>query len=135
MSKPTVLLVDDEPDILQLLEITLARMNLSTLRATTLAEARAHLDNHRPDLCLTDMKLPDGNGLTLIEHMQHNYPEIPVAMITAHGSVESVIDALTLGAFAFVTKPLALNNLLDLVQHRFKVHTPAVTDGTREMIA
>lgn len=134
MSKPTVLLVDDEPDILQLLEITLARMNLSTLRATTLAEARAHLDNHRPDLCLTDMKLPDGNGLTLIEHMQHNYPEIPVAMITAHGSVESAIEALKLGAFDFVTKPLALNKLRELVQHALKVQTPAVTDGTREMI-
>ncbi len=134
MSKPTVLLVDDEPDILQLLEITLARMNLLTLRATTLAQAREHLENHTPDLCLTDMKLPDGNGLTLIEHMQREYPDIPIAMITAHGSVESAIEALKLGAFDFVTKPLALDKLRSMVQQALQVKVSAVTDSSRELI-
>lgn len=134
MNRPTVLLVDDEPDILQLLEITLARMNLSTLRATTLAEAKAHLETQTPDLCLTDMKLPDGNGLTLIEFMQRACPEIPVAMITAHGSVESAIEALKLGAFDFVTKPLALDKLRELVKHALQVQIPTATDSSREMI-
>lgn len=120
MKNPTVLVVDDEPDILQLLEITLSRMQLDTLKASSLAEAKASLKNQTPDLCLTDMKLPDGNGLTLIEHMQNHFPDVPVAMITAHGSVESAIEALKLGAFDFVTKPLALEKLRELVAHALK---------------
>ncbi|MDG1066012.1 MAG: sigma-54 dependent transcriptional regulator [Luminiphilus sp.] len=120
MTKPTVLVVDDEPDILQLLEITLNRMQLNTRKASSLAEAKASLKAQTPDLCLTDMKLPDGNGLTLIEYMQNDYPDVPVAMITAHGSVESAIEALKLGAFDFVTKPLALEKLRELVAHALK---------------
>ncbi len=120
MKNPTVLVVDDEPDILQLLEITLSRMQLTTLKASSLAEAKTSLKNQTPDLCLTDMKLPDGNGLTLIEHMQNHFPDVPVAMITAHGSVESAIEALKLGAFDFVTKPLALEKLRELVAHALK---------------
>ena len=99
MTQPNVLLVDDEPDILKLLEITLGRMELTTRSVGSLAAARSALEQQVPDLCLTDMRLPDGNGLTLIEHMQQHYPEVPVAMITAHGSVESAIEALKLGGF------------------------------------
>mgnify|MGYP002280010086 FL=1 len=126
-------MVDDEPDILQLLEITLSRMQLSTRKASSIAEAKASLKAQTPDLCLTDMKLPDGNGLTLIEHMQNDYPDVPVAMITAHGSVESAIEALKLGAFDFVTKPLALEKLRELVAHALKT-TPANTDVTKETL-
>lgn len=124
MTQPTVLLVDDEPDIVRLLEITLSRMELNTKAAGSLAEAKAALEQTVPDLCLTDMRLPDGNGLTLIEYMQNNYPDVPVAMITAHGSVESAIEALKLGAFDFVTKPLALEKLRELVAHALKAHQP-----------
>lgn len=113
----TVLLVDDEPDILQLLEIALARMNLNTLSAKTLTEAMQLLEHNEPDLCLTDMKLPDGNGLQLVEHVQRLDKELPVAVITAHGSVEAAIDALKLGAFDFVSKPVALDKLRELVGH------------------
>ena len=113
----TVLLVDDEPDILQLLEIALARMNLNTLSAKTLTEAMKLLEHNEPDLCLTDMKLPDGNGLQLVEHVQRLDRELPVAVITAHGSVEAAIDALKLGAFDFVSKPVALDKLRELVGH------------------
>ncbi|MGD2009400.1 MAG: sigma-54 dependent transcriptional regulator [Cellvibrionales bacterium] len=130
MSQATVLLVDDEPDILQLLEITLGRMNLSTLSARSLGEARQLLEETTPDLCLTDMRLPDGNGLTLIEYMQSRYPEVPVAMITAHGSVESAIEALKLGAFDFVTKPLALEKLRELVGHALR--KPGVANDEAE---
>jgi len=124
MTQPTVLLVDDEPDIVRLLEITLSRMELATRAAGSLAEAKAALAQKVPDLCLTDMRLPDGNGLTLIEYMQNHYPDVPVAMITAHGSVESAIEALKLGAFDFVTKPLALEKLRELVAHALKAHHP-----------
>ena len=122
MKGNTVLLVDDEPDILQLLEITLARMNLNTRRAETLQAAKRSLAEFTPDLCLTDMKLPDGNGLSLIQHIQDHYPELPVAMLTAHGNVETAIDALKLGAFDFVTKPLALEKLRELVGHALDIH-------------
>ena len=133
MTKPTVLVVDDEPDILQLLEITLSRMHLNTRKASSLAEAKASLSEQTPDLCLTDMKLPDGNGLTLIEYMQNDYPDIPVAMITAHGSVESAIEALKLGAFDFVTKPLALEKLRELVAHALKT-AQTTTDIAEEAL-
>jgi len=122
MKGNTVLLVDDEPDILQLLEITLARMNLNTRRAETLQAAKTSLAEFTPDLCLTDMKLPDGNGLSLIQHIQDHYPELPFAMLTAHGNVETAIEALKLGAFDFVTKPLALEKLRELVGHALNIH-------------
>ena len=126
----TVLLVDDEPDILQLLEIALARMNLNTLSAKTLTEAMQLLEHNEPDLCLTDMKLPDGNGLQLVEHVQQLDKELPVAVITAHGSVEAAIDALKLGAFDFVSKPVALDKLRELVGHALNLkRTDALGDS------
>ena len=134
----TVLLVDDEPDILQLLEIALARMNLNTLSAKTLTEAMQLLEHNEPDLCLTDMKLPDGNGLQLVEHVQRLDRELPVAVITAHGSVEAAINALKLGAFDFVSKPVALDKLRELVGHALNLkRTDALgdsLDGSRDLI-
>lgn len=134
MSQQTVLLVDDEPDILKLLEITLARMNLQTQRASSLEEAKKILETETPDLCLTDMRLPDGNGLTLIDFIQHRYPDVPVAMITAHGSVESAIEALKLGAFDFVTKPLALDKLRELVSNALQIGCPQPDSSAQELI-
>lgn len=134
MAGQTVLMVDDEPDILQLLEITLARMNLNTIRAGSIAEAETALAAQTPDLCLTDMKLPDGNGLGLIQHIQVHYPDVPVAMITAHGSVESAIEALKLGAFDFVTKPLALEKLRDLVGHALVMRGSAEKESDQSLI-
>ena len=111
----SVLIVDDEPDIRELLDITLSRMGLETHSAATLAEARELVGSVLPDLCLTDMRLPDGNGITLVEHIQQEYSHIPVAMITAHGSVEAAITALKAGAFDFISKPIELENLRKLV--------------------
>ncbi len=108
MTTQTVLIVDDKPDILQLLDITLSRMRLHTCAAADLETAQAALVEHRIDLCLTDMKLPDGNGISLVEHIQLEHPAIPVAMITAHDSVETAIAALKAGAFDFISKPIEL---------------------------
>jgi len=130
----TVLLVDDEPDILQLLEIALARMNLNTVSAKTLEEAMALLETSEPDLCLTDMRLPDGNGLQLVEHVQQLERELPVAVITAHGSVEAAIDALKLGAFDFVSKPVALDKLRELVGHALNLTRSDHPPLTRDLI-
>ncbi len=121
MTRQSVLIVDDEPDILELLDITLARMGLDTHCAATLEEARDKMAEVRPNLCLTDMRLPDGNGITLVEHIQEHYPQIPVAMITAHGSVETAISALKAGAFDFISKPISLGNLRKLVSTALKL--------------
>ncbi len=121
MTRPLALVVDDEPDIRELLEITLGRMDIATRAAATLAEARTLLTGHDFDLCLTDMRLPDGNGIELVEHIQKTYPDTPVAVITAHGNMESAISALKAGAFDFVSKPVDLHMLRNLVSTALKL--------------
>jgi len=115
MTKQSVLIVDDEPDIRELLDITLSRMGLRTYTAASLGEAQKRVTEEQPNLCLTDMRLPDGNGISLVEYIQHEFPHIPVAMITAHGSVETAISALKAGAFDFISKPIELDTLRKLV--------------------
>jgi two-component system response regulator PilR (NtrC family) len=115
MGKPVVLVVDDEPDLVELVSLTLNRMNLETRAAVDVAGARARLAAEHFDLCLTDMRLPDGNGLELVEWIQQHRPDVPVAVITAHGNVETAVRALKLGAFDFVSKPLDLGVLRKLV--------------------
>jgi two-component system response regulator PilR (NtrC family) len=116
MTEATVLIVDDEPDIRELLEITLGRMGLRTTATANLAEARASLEREPPQLCLTDMRLPDGNGIDLVRLIQQDFPQLPVAMITAHGSIDAAIRALKAGAFDFISKPIDLDGLRRLVQ-------------------
>ena len=115
MITQSVLIVDDEPDIRELLDITLSRMGLKTHSAATLKEAKEIVLRVQPDLCLTDMRLPDGNGIGLVEYIQQEFPHIPVAMITAHGSVETAISALKAGAFDFISKPVELESLRRLI--------------------
>lgn len=115
MTEPTALVIDDEPDIRELLEITLTRMNIRCVTAANLSEARNLLASRSFALCLTDMNLPDGNGIELVQWMQKAYPEIPVAVITAYGSMDTAISALKAGAFDFVSKPVELPRLRELV--------------------
>lgn len=127
-----VLIVDDEPDIRELLEITLGRMDLDTRAASDLASARALLADQHFDLCLTDMNLPDGNGIDLVHLMADQYPSIPVAMITAHGSMDTAIEALKGGAFDFLQKPVDLDILRTLVESALKLKAPTYpTTGTQ----
>ena len=114
-TKPAVLIVDDEPDLLELVSLTLSRMNLRTKTAPDVTTARKLLKSEAFDLCLTDMRLPDGDGLDLVAWIQENRATVPVAVITAHGNVESAVRALKLGAFDFVSKPLDLGVLRKLV--------------------
>ncbi len=122
MTNPIALIVDDEPDIRELLEITLGRMEIITRSAANLAQARTLLGQEQFALCLTDMHLPDGNGIELVEHINDIHPELPVAMITAHGNMESAISALKAGAFDFVSKPVDLQMLRQLVEAALKLH-------------
>jgi two-component system response regulator PilR (NtrC family) len=119
--KHQVLVVDDEPDIREVLELTLGRMNLETRTASSLEEARYLLGEFKFDLCLTDMRLPDGNGIELVRFIQDKLPYLPVAMITAFGNMETAIAALKAGAFDFVSKPLDLSDLRNIVRSALRV--------------
>ena len=123
-SRQKVLIVDDEPDIRELLEITLGRMKLDTYSARDVGEALGLLKRETFDLCLTDMRLPDGNGLELVQHIQQRYPQVPVAMITAYGNVETAINALKAGAFDFLSKPVDLGRLRELVANALLLAVP-----------
>jgi len=124
-----VLIVDDEPDIRELLEITLGRMGLETDSAADLRSARERLRGGRYGLCLTDMRLPDGTGLELVRDIQRDHPQTPVAVITAYGSMETAIQALKAGAFDFVSKPVDLGTLRELVRSALRAsEAPAATD-------
>jgi two-component system, NtrC family, response regulator PilR len=128
MPKPAVLVIDDEPDLCELLSITLQRMDLSPRTANTMAAAQRLLKTERFDLCLTDMQLPDGDGLELVQWMQQYTPSVPVAVITAHGNMETAVRALKLGAFDFVSKPLDLAGLRKLVTAAIKLSGDVDTD-------
>ncbi len=121
MTNKRALIVDDEPDIRELLEITLGRMNVDTKAAEDLGTARRLLEEHEFELCLTDMNLPDGNGLDLVTHIAEHNPELPVAVITAFGSMDAAISALKAGAFDFVQKPVDLEQLRALVDTALKM--------------
>ncbi len=121
ITKAHALIVDDEPDIRELLALTLSRMKIYCSEAETVAEAKALLQKESFDLCLTDMRLPDGNGIELIRHIQQQQPELPVAMITAHGSMDTAIEALKAGAFDFLNKPVELQALRELVNSALRL--------------
>lgn len=116
-----VLVIDDEPDIRELLELTLLRMGLETATAGTVQDALLEIQSFKPDLCLTDMKLPDGTGFDIVRYIQREFPHIPVAVITAFGSMDAAVEALKAGAYDFVSKPVDLAKLRDLVQTALKL--------------
>ena len=126
--QPAVLIVDDEPDLAELLSLTLRRMSLRTRTAPDLLSAQRLLKVEPFDLCLTDMRLPDGNGLDLVAWIQENRAQLPVAVITAHGNVESAVRALKLGAFDFVSKPVDLGALRKLVDSAIRLKAEALED-------
>ncbi len=124
MTRQRVLIVDDEPDIRELLEITLLRMGLETRSAEDYSHATRLLLEESFDLCLTDMKLPDGDGIALVEHIQQHCPDTPTAVITAHGSIDLAIKAMKSGAFDFVSKPVSLDTLRNLVEKALTLPRP-----------
>ncbi len=110
-----ILVVDDEPDILQLLDISLTRMGFSVYKAENLGSAKYQLSKTTFHLCLSDFKLPDGNGSELVEHVNELYPNTPIAVITAFGTINHAVETLKKGAFDFITKPISLDTLRQLV--------------------
>jgi two-component system response regulator PilR (NtrC family) len=136
MKNPIALIVDDEPDIIELLDITLNRMGVETRSAGTVAHARKLLRELAFDLCLTDLKLPDGDGLELVETIQNSAVPLPVAVITAHGNMDTAITAMKKGAFDFISKPVDLLTLRQLVGNalKFKMHIPGKDRRTRHTL-
>jgi two-component system response regulator PilR (NtrC family) len=124
MKRPRVLLVDDEPDLLDLLEMDMARMGLDSARAASVAQAKTHLEQGGFDLCLTDMRLSDGIGLDIVRFIAEHVPAMPVAVITAFGSTENAVAALKAGAFDYVEKPVTPEKVRSLV--RSALQAPAV---------
>src|SRR5690606_36057802 len=132
--KYKALIVDDEPDIRELLEITLSRMGIDTRSAADLATAKELLSDEAFHLCLTDMNLPDGSGIELVAHIQKTCPQLPVAVITAYGSIETAISSLKAGAFDFVSKPVELNRLRELVNTALRMtEAPLPSEVAEEM--
>lgn len=121
MIKKRALIVDDEPDIRELLSMTLEQMGLEVVTAAKLSKAKKLLETEHFDLCLTDMNMPDGNGLELVEYVQSALPQLPIAMITAYGNMDIAVEALKKGAFDFVSKPLELMRLRSMVESALKL--------------
>ncbi|WP_020207889.1 sigma-54-dependent transcriptional regulator [Gilvimarinus chinensis] len=127
----TALVIDDEPDIRELLEITLGRMQIETFSTDSISDAKKILQERDFSICLTDMKLPDGNGLEIVEYIQQHQPRLPVAVITAHGNIDVAIDSMKAGAFDFISKPVDLSTLRNLVSSAIQstqisgVHPPS----------
>ena len=115
------LIIDDEVDLCRLMQMTLKKMGIETKVAYDYATGISHLQAYSFDFCLTDLKLPDGTGLDIVKFISKNYAKTPVAVITAHGSMDLAIEALKLGAFDFVNKPLELSRLRQLVENALKV--------------
>lgn len=136
MAQFNCLVVDDETDIRELVVLTLERMDITADSAACVEEAKELLSKRTYDLCLTDMRLPDGLGLDLVEHISVNFPGLPVAVITAYGSAENAVSALKAGAFDYLTKPISLKQLRPLVESALKLSRSDVkeTQNTADLI-
>jgi len=134
MKRPRVLLVDDEPDLLDLLEMDMLRMGLDSARAATVTEARRQVDGGLFDLCLTDMRLPDGDGLEIVAYIAEHAPRTPVAVITAYGSAENAVAALKVGAYDYVEKPVTTEKIRALVRSALKLIDTDLEQGERPLV-
>lgn len=129
---PRVLVVDDEADIRELLELTLAKMGLSADSVGSVAEAKKLLENNHYNLCLTDMRLPDGEGLDVVKWIGMHHEETPVAVITAYGSMSNAVTALKAGAFDYLSKPVSLEQLRTLVKSAISLPQAEIQLDTEE---
>lgn len=122
--QPLVLLVDDEPDLCMLMQMTLSRIGIKTHMAHRLAQAKHFLSEYKYHACITDLNLPDGNGIELVKYVTQNYPKTPIAVLTAYANMDIAISALKSGAFDFVSKPINQQHLHQLIQKA--LHIPEI---------
>ena len=119
--KPIALIIDDEEDLLSLMSITLRRMGVESIKAGTVGEAKSKLDSRHFDLCLTDLRLPDGSGMDVVRHIQEHHGEVPVAVITAFGDPKTAVEALKLGAFDYIAKPIEVDQLKAIIDSSIRL--------------
>jgi two-component system response regulator PilR (NtrC family) len=129
-----ILIVDDEPDILELLSITIKRMGLTCITAETIAQATTILEQNPIQLCLTDMRLPDGSGLDFVSHISQNFSNIPVVMITAYGSTDVAIKAMKAGAFDFLSKPVDLEKLRSIIKNATRLDSTTTDEEPEQTL-
>src|SRR5690606_11116149 len=134
MSKPLALVIDDEPDIRELLEITLGRMGIQTESAASLSQAGEMIEAKHFDLCLTDMRLPDGNGIDFVKKVQRDFPNVPIAVITAHGNMDTAIEAMKAGAFDFISKPVELEDLRKIAAAALRLRSEPDAKQTPDLL-
>jgi len=135
MSDPVALIIDDEQDLLSLLSITLRRMGVESQKAGNVAEAKAQLDRKTFDLCLTDLRLPDGSGMEIVKYIQDNYSDTPVAVITAFGDPKTAVEALKLGAFDYIAKPIEVEQLQAIIESSMRLSdTSAQSESSRTLL-
>ena len=123
--KQTCLIVDDETDIRELLVMTLERMDIDTYSASCVEDAKVLLKQRPYSLCLTDMQMPDGTGLDLVNYINEFHTGLPVAVITAHASADNAVSALKAGAFDYLSKPLSLKQLRPVIEFALKLSPQA----------
>ena len=124
MTSPRILVVDDEPDLRELLEITLVKMGLDVDCAESLGAARSFLGSREYALVLTDMRLPDGLGIDLVKEVSSGHKDLPIAVLTAFGSADNAVAALKAGAFDYLSKPVGLDQLRLMVQSALRTSRP-----------
>jgi two-component system, NtrC family, response regulator PilR len=131
VEQPLVLLVDDEEDLCILMQMTLSRLGIQTHIAHRVEQAKNLLSKNSYDACITDLNLPDGNGIQLVEWINHFYSHVPIAVLTAYGNMEIAIAALKAGAFDFVSKPINQKHLEQLLNKAFNkpISTPSTEDA------
>jgi len=134
MTKPVALIIDDEQDLLSLLSITLRRMGVESVKAGNVAEAMTQLGKRSYDLCLTDLRLPDGSGMDIVKHIQENHSEIPVAVITAFGDPKTAVEALKLGAFDYIAKPIEVDQLKAIIETSIRLSETETTPDTKRSL-
>ena len=135
MSDPVALIIDDEQDLLSLLSITLRRMGVESTKAGNVAEAKSQLDRKSFDLCLTDLRLPDGSGMEIVKYIQENYSDTPVAVITAFGDPKTAVEALKLGAFDYIAKPIEVEQLQAIIESSIRLSDTTVqTESSRTLL-
>ena len=133
---PPALIVDDEPNIVELLGITLQGMGIAVTGARSLAEAYTRLAEGAPSLCLSDLRLPDGSGIELVRRLHALHPQVPVAVITAYSSADGAVEAMQAGAFDYMAKPIELTRLRRLISQAVDLSrlSPAGSDGTQRLV-
>ena len=129
MAGAHILLVDDDPDLLRLLSLRLTANGYRVTAVGSAEAALARLSIELPQLVVSDIRLPDRDGMALFQEIRSQYPALPVILLTAHGTIPDAVEATTLGAYAYLTKPFDAKVLLERIEQALSLTAPAPVHG------